>query len=168
MTQTNDETLKTLQHLSKRTGFSIAEIAYMARKFVQAEYDPLPPEEWGEPFEFPQRRISVIGDEWDFDAINAEVPKPDAQFDYLVAWREFERDVKAIASIYATHHDLSAGAVWQTFMNQWNWERLWAARHPDPKIREEFKRGFSEIEASRKRFAEKAKELLRKRGVSVL
>src|SRR5262249_51178534 len=52
MIQTNEKRLKTLQHLSKLTGFSIVEIAYMARMFAQAEYDPLPPEEWGEPFEF--------------------------------------------------------------------------------------------------------------------
>src|SRR6476659_7004866 len=77
LAMTREEILKTLQELSKRTGFSIVEIIYLARMMAQAEYDPLPPEEWGEPFEFPQRRISVIGDEWDFDCIHAEVPKPD-------------------------------------------------------------------------------------------
>ena len=44
---TRDEILKTLQQLSKRTGFSIMEIAYMARIIAQADYDPLPPEEVG-------------------------------------------------------------------------------------------------------------------------
>ena len=164
----NEEILKTLQNLSKLTGFSVVAIDYIAWMIAQADYDPLPPNEWGEPFEFPQRKLSVIGDEeLDFDCIHADVPKPDSQFDFRVAWKEYKRDLKAIAAIYAGHPDLSLGPLWKTFMRQWEWDRLWAARHLDPKIRGEFERSFKKTEALRKRFAEKAKALLRKRGVLV-
>jgi hypothetical protein len=162
---TNEEILKTLQHLSKRTDFSIVEIAYIARMIVQAEYDPLPPEEWGEPFEFPQRGISVIGDEWDFDAINAEVPKPDAQVDLRVAWREAERDQRAIAAIFARHSDLPLGALWQIYNRLLEWERFWMVRHLAPEIRKASERNVQEIEAMMKGFGEKAKAILRRRGV---
>jgi hypothetical protein len=160
-----DEILKTLQQLSKRTGFSIVEISYMARMIAQADYDPLPPEEWGEPFEFPQRKISVIGDEWDFDCIHAEVPKPDAQVDLLIALRECVRDMKAIAAIYAAHPDLSLLVNWKIYNRLLEWERFWAVRHLDPELRKASERRVLEIEAMQNGFSEKAKAILKRRGV---
>jgi hypothetical protein len=160
-----DEILKTLQQLSKRTGFSIVEISYMARMMAQADYDPLPPEEWGEPFEFPERRISVIGDEWDFDCIHAEVPKPDAQVDLRVAWKEAERDQRAIAAIFARHSDLPLRALWQIYNRLLQWERFWMVRHVDPEIRKASERQVLEIEAMMNGFSEKAKAILKRRGV---
>src|SRR5262245_53231881 len=165
MIQTKEERLKTLQHLSKLTGFSIVEVDYIARMIAQAEYDPLPPKDWGEPFEFPQRGISVIGDEWDFDAINAEVPKPDAQVDLRVAWREAERDQRAIAAVFARHSDLPLGALWQIYNRLLEWERFWAVRHLDPETRKASEKRVLEMEAMRKGFSERAKAILRKRGV---
>ena len=160
-----EEILKTLQQLSKRTGFSIVEISYMARMMAQAEYDPLPPEDWGEPFEFPERRISVTGDDFDFDCIHAEVPKPDAQVDLLVALKEAERDQRAIAAIFAQHRDLSLRALYQIYNRLLEWERFWAVRHLDPEIRKASKREVQEIEAMMNGFRGKAKAKLRRRGV---
>jgi hypothetical protein len=162
---TREEILKTLQKLSKHTGFSIVEISYMARMMAQADYDPLPPEEWGEPFEFPQRRISVIGDEWDFDCIHAEIPKPDAQVDLRIALIEAERDQRAIAAILARHSDLPLGALWQIYNRLLEWERFWMVRHLDPEIRKSSERNVQEIKAMMKGFGEKAKAILRRRGV---
>jgi hypothetical protein len=165
---TNEEILKTLQGLSKLTGFSIEEIAYMARMFAQAEYDPLPPDEWGEPFEFSMWRVSLFGREFDFDCIHAEVPKPDAQVDLLIALRECVRDMKAIAAIYAAHPDLSLLINWKIYSRLLEWERFWAVRHLDPKVRKSSERRVLEMEAMRNGFSEKAEALLRKRGVMVM
>jgi hypothetical protein len=165
MIQTNEKRLKTLQRLSKRTGFSIVEIAYMARMFAQAEYDPLPPEEWGEPFEFPERKVSLFGDEFDFNCIHAEVPKPDAQVDLLVARIEYGRDMRAFAAIYAAHPDLSLLVNWKIYDRLLEWERFWAVRHLDSETRKASEKEVLEMEAMRKGFSEKARAILRKRGV---
>ena len=153
----HEEILKTLQRLSKRTGFSIVEIAYITRIMAQADYDPLPPEEWGEPFEFPQRKISVIGDDCDFDCIHAEVPKPNAQIDLLEAWNAAEQDQIAIAAIFARHSDLSLAALFQIYNRLLEWERFWAVRHLDAEIRKASARQVPEMEAMMKGFSEKAK-----------
>ena len=127
---TKDEMLKTLQQLSKRTGFSIQEIAYMARMIAQTDYDPLPPEKWGEPFEFPERRINVTGDNRDFfDPIHAEIPKPNAQVDLWIAWKRAQQDQKAIAAILA-RSDLSLAALFQIYTRLLEWERFLAVRIP--------------------------------------
>jgi hypothetical protein len=162
---TSEEFLNTLQQLSKRTGFSITEISYMARLMDQAEYDPLPPEDWGELFDFPERGISVIGDEWDFDFIHAEIPKPDAQVDLRIALIEAVRDQRAITAIFARHRDLSLEALWQIYNRLLEWERFWAVRNLDPEVREASKRNVLAIEAKMNGFREKAKAKLRQRGI---
>jgi hypothetical protein len=162
---TSEEFLKTLQQLSKRTGFSIMEISYMARMMVQTEFDPLPPEEWGEPFEFPERGISVIGDEWDFDFIHAEVPKPDAQVDLRDALIGAARDQRAIAAIFARHSKLPLEALWRIYNRLLGWERFWAVRHLDSDVREASKRNVLAIEGKMKGFREKAKAKLKQLGV---
>ena len=161
---TRDEILKTLQQLSKRTGFSIQEVAFMVRMIVQAEYDPLPPEQRGEPFEFPERKISVTGDYRDFfDPIHAEIPKPNSQVDLLDAWKAAQQDQKAIAAIFAQHRDLSLAALFQIYSRLLEWERFFAVRYPDPEIRKGSEKGVREMEALLKGFREKAKL----RGVEV-
>ncbi len=162
---TRDEILKTLQQLSKRTGFSIVEISHMARMIAQADYDPLPPEEWGEPFEFPERKLSAVGEEWDLDCIHTKVPRPDAQVDLLAALKEAERDQRAIAAIFARHSDLKLSALWETYNRLLEWERFLAVRHLDPEVRKTSKRNVQEMEATMNGFREKAKAKLRRRGV---
>jgi hypothetical protein len=160
-----DEMLETLQQLSKRTGFSLQEIAYMARMIAQTDYDPLPPEKWGEPFEFPERRINVTGDNRDFfDPIHAEIPKPNAQVDLSIAWSEAQKDQKAIAAILA-RSDLSLRALQQIYTRLLEWDRFWAVRHPNPEMRKASARQVLEMEARQKGFNEKAKAILRGRGV---
>jgi hypothetical protein len=137
------------------------EISYMARMIAQADYDPLPPEKWGEPFEFPERGISVIGREYDFDCIHGAVPKPDAQVDLRIAWKAAERDQKAIVAIFAQHRDLSLAALFQIYSRLLEWERFFAVRYPDPEIRKGSEKGVREMEAKMNGFREKAK----RRGV---
>ena len=162
---TRDEILKTVQQLSKRTGFSIQEIAFMVRMIVQAEYDPLPPEQRGEPFEFPERKISVTGDSRDFfDPIHAEIPKPNSQVDLLEAWKAAEQDQRAIAAILA-RSDLSLRALFQIYTRLLDWERFFAVRYPDPEIRKASEKGVREMESMLNGFNEKAKAILRRRGV---
>ena len=159
-----DEMLETLQQLSKRTGFSLQEIAYMARMIAQTDYDPLPPEKWGEPFEFPERRINVTGDNRDFfDPIHAEIPKPNSQLDLLEAWKAAEQDQKAIAAIFAQRRDLSLAALFKIYTRLLDWERFFAVRYPDPEIRKGSEKGVREMEAMLNGFREKAK----RQGVEV-
>ena len=75
---TNEELRDLMVGISKRTGLSFGEIDYVAQMTVQAEYDPLPPAEWGPRFEFSSRKVSVFDDQYDFNCINANVPKPNA------------------------------------------------------------------------------------------
>ena len=117
--------------LAKRWGFSIVELGYMVRMVVQADHDPLPPEDWGELFEFSRRKLSVFDDHLDLSCINPSVPKPDAQVLLQDAWREFKRDTVNIDRIYAMNPDLSVARHWQLFLNQWDWFRFWSERHPD-------------------------------------
>jgi hypothetical protein len=158
---TRDEIFKTLQQLSKRTGFSIMEISYMARMMAQAEYDPLPPEKWGEPFEFPERKVSVTSEECDLDCIHAEIPKPNAKVDLRIALIEAMRDQRAIAAIFARHSNLSIAALFQIYNRLLEWERFSAVRDRNPEVRETSKRNVQEMEAKMNGFREKAK----RRGV---
>ena len=162
--RTRDEILKTLQQLSKRTGFSIREISIMARMIAQADFDPLPPKDWAEPFEFPQRKVSVTGDDFDLDCIHTNVPKPDAQVDLLSALREEDRDRKAITAIL-TRSNLQLTALFQIYNRLLDWERFLAVRHPDPEMRKLSEREARERERMLKGFREKAKAKLRRHGI---
>jgi hypothetical protein len=164
---TNEELRDALIRLSKLTGFSFEGIDYMARIIAQADYDPLPPEEWGAPFEFATHKVSAFDDEYDFDCFNAEVPRPNAQVDLRVAWQEYERDVKNIDCIYAAKPRLSIAKNWQLFMNQWDWVRFWSVRHPDAEAREMYRRSLRKADAAADRIADKAEARLRERGIQV-
>jgi hypothetical protein len=154
--------------LAKQTRFSIVEIGYMVRMVVQADHDPLPPEGWGEPFEFSRRKLSVFDDHLDLNCINPSVPKPDAQVLLQEAWREFKRDALNVNRIYAMNADLSLSKHWQLFLNQWDWFRFWSERHPDAEAREKFSQSLCEADAAAERLGAKAEYRLRQRGVVVL
>jgi hypothetical protein len=165
----NDEELRDgLVKFSRRVGFTLREIFYMARMILQADVDPLSPEEWGEPFDFPERKLSVLDDEFDFHCINAEVPKPDAQVDLAIAWKEFLRDLQSVAAIHASHPDLPFRASRLIFNNHFDWLRFWSARHPDAEAKAKFKRRLSAASETYKRLAAKSDAILRKRGVEML
>jgi hypothetical protein len=162
---TNDELRDALIRLSKRTGFSVVEVDYMARIIAQADHaDPLPPENWGEPFEFPERKLSVIGDKCDFDCINAAVPKPDAQVDLLTALNEFKRDTKRCASLLKSKK-LSTESLVLISENQFAWARFLAARHPNPTMRTQFAKVADELGVLRAENSARANEHLRRQGV---
>lgn len=161
---TNEELLAALARLANRMGFSITEVDYMVRIVVQADHDPLPPADWGEPFEFTKRKVSICDDD-DFDRINSEVPKSDAQVDLRFAWREFVRDVESIDRIYAKNPDLPLPNHWQVFVNQWDWLRFWSVRHPNPEARAKFERVLREADEAAVPITEKAQAGLSKRSV---
>jgi hypothetical protein len=131
---TNEELRDALIKLAKRTGFSVTEIDYMAQIIAQADYDPLPPGIWGEPFEFVRPKVSLVeGD--DFLCINLEVPEPNAQVDFRIAQREFERDIHSMNSAYESQGELILHSSMLVILNTWDWLRFWAVRHPDPQSR---------------------------------
>jgi hypothetical protein len=165
---TNEELRDAYLLLAKRTGFSFVEIGYMARMIAQADHDPLPPEEWGEPFEFARRKLSVFDDTDDLNCINPSVPKPDAQVLLKEAWDEFKHDTVSIDRIYAMNADLSLARHWQLFVNQWDWVCFWALRHRDAETRMKFKKSLREADAAAERLAFKANYRLRERRVVML
>jgi hypothetical protein len=161
---TNEEMREALIKLAERMGFSVTEIDYMARMTAQPDYDPLPPEEWGEPFDFSGRKVCVFDDD-DFACISADVPKPDAQVDLRRAGQEWESDLATVAAIYDSGRELSVAQNWLLFLNGWDWLRFWSVRHPDAKARAKF--AAAEADEAAERNAEKANALLRKRGIEV-
>ena len=163
--KTNEELRDAYLQLAKQTGFSIVELGYMVRLNAQADYDPLPIEDWGEPFEFARRKLSVFDDPLDLSCFNPSVPKPDAQVLLSEAWHEFKRDTSSVERIYATNADLSLAKHWQLFRNQWDWFRFWALRHRDPEVRQKFSQSLREADAAAERLGRKADYRLRERGV---
>ena len=120
----------------------------------------------GRAFEFPERKISVTGDDFDFDCIHAEIPKLDAQVDLLDTWGVAQQDQRAI---YAKlRSDLSLRAAFQIYTRLLEWERFWAVRHPNPEMRKASARQVLEMEARMKGFSEKAKAILKRRGVGAM
>src|SRR5271169_6813964 len=133
---TREEIFFCLIRLSKRTGFSCEELDYIARMIAQAAWDPLPPVEWGEPFEFARVKVSMFEDECDITRtkINGEVPKPNAQMNLLHAFTESTKDADAADRFfkgvqgfwkgYAPALDSSQLPLlkqWLMFRNQWDW-----------------------------------------------
>ena len=114
---TDEELRDAFLQLAKQSGFSIVELGNMVRMVVQADHDPLPPEDWGELFEFSRRKLSVFDDHLDLNCINPSVPKPDAQVLLQEAWREFKRDALNVDRIYAMNPDLSLARHWQLLVS---------------------------------------------------
>ena len=165
---TDEELRDAFRRLAKQSGFSIVELGYMVRMVVQADHDPLPPEDWGEPFEFSRRKLSVFDDHLDLNCINPSVPKPDAQVLLKEAWDEFKRDTRSINYIYTMNADLSLARHWQLFLNQWDWFRFWSERHPDAEAREKFSQSLREANAAAERLGSKADYRLRQRRAAML
>jgi hypothetical protein len=78
---TQKEIAAILEKLSKRFGIPTEDIEFMARIDAQAEYDPLPPDKWGDRFEF---KLSCVFPDDDFTHLNV-VPPPNACVDLLQA-----------------------------------------------------------------------------------
>jgi hypothetical protein len=158
------ELLDALIRLSKLTGHSITEVDYMARMIAQADVDPLPPEEWGEPFEFSEFRMSVTGDEADFDCISARVPEPNSQVDLLTALKQFQRDTQCCATLLKTRK-LPTEALVLISNNQFAWAKFLAARDPNPRMRALFAKAVAELGKLRAQNSERANAQLRRQGV---
>jgi hypothetical protein len=158
------ELFDALIRLTKRVGFSIVEIDYMARMIAQADVDPLPPEEWGEPFEFSEFKISVTGDECDFDCINSKVPEPNSQVDLLTALKEFKRDTECCAYKLKSGK-LTTEALVLISNNQFAWAKFLAVRDPNPRMRILFAKAAAELGKLRAQNSERANAMLRHQGV---
>jgi hypothetical protein len=164
MKMTNDELRDELIRLGKLMGLSITEVDYMARMIAQADYDPLPPEEWGEPFEFPELKISITGDEVDFDCINSKVPEPNSQVDLLTALKQFQRDAECCAYKLKSGK-LSTEALVLISNNQFAWAKFLAVRDPNPRMRTLFAKAVAELGKLRAQNSERANAMLRRQGV---
>ena len=165
---TDEELRDAYLQLAKQSGFSIVELGNTVRMVVQADHDPLPPEDWGEPFEFSRRKLSVFDDHVDLNCINPSVPKPDAQVLLKEAWDEFKRDTRSINYIYTMNANLSLARHWQLFLNQWDWFRFWSERHPDAEAREKSSQSLREANAAAERLGAKADYRLRERRAAML
>jgi hypothetical protein len=56
-------------------------------------------------------------------------------------------------------------ALWQIYNRLLQWERFWMVRHLNPEVRKASEREVLEIEAMMNGFSEKAKAILKRRGV---
>jgi hypothetical protein len=164
---TNEELRDGLIRLAKRMGLSIMEIDHMAKMVVQADHDPLSPEDWGDRFDFDKRKLTVF-DLDDFSCITPEVPKPDAEVDLRKAWIEFGRDISNINRILSQNPDLPIAKQWLVFLNQWDWFRFWSVRHPSPEARAKFAQGLAQGDAAAGDVADKANARLRQRGIEMM
>jgi hypothetical protein len=162
----NEKLIAALIALAKRLGFTLTETDHMVRLIAQADIDPLPATEWGEPFTFGPR-VPVFDDD-DFLCINGEVPKPDAQVDLLAAWKEYVSDVRTAALIFEIDRDLSITQLMQLTKNASDWFRFWSVRHPNAQSRAKYAEGDKASTESMSRNADKAIALLRERGIEVL
>jgi hypothetical protein len=170
---TNDELRDELIALAKRYALSVMEIDYMARIIAQADYDPLPAAQWGEPFEFAPCKMSVFGDPYDFNCINSLVPKPDAQVDLTQAWKESLDDLRAVNSLFQKHGPgsalkLSLEQSWKLLLNQRDWTHFWSLRHWDARVRTVSARDLPVYDAVMKRTADWADAKLKKHNVAFL
>jgi hypothetical protein len=131
----DDKYLKALIRLAKLMGMSVVKIDYVARMIAQADVDPLPPREWGEPFEF-GNKVAVLDDD-DFLCINPEVPQPDAQVDLLAAWNECMSDFGTAAAVHESGRDLSLSQLFQLASNGGAWFRFLVGSSPSPSVKGE-------------------------------
>ena len=163
--KTNPELLKQLEDLAKRTGSTIDEINEMARMMAQAKFDPLPPDRWGERFEYSKQRMVSLLPNDDFSFVYPQVPKPDADVNLQEAWEVCLRDMRTIAHAYQHEDKLPFDKCFLTFRIQWDWTRFWSVRHWDPKEREREAKRLPELDASAKETVSRVNALLRKQGV---
>jgi hypothetical protein len=119
---TDDELKGALLALAKRMEIPVGELIRIGRMSAQSELDPLPVAEWGAPFTFGDR-VCLVGD---FVSINAAVPPPDAEVDYIEAMEQFCEDVRAIRIVPCGR--VSAKKLALINQNQLAWARFWAVR----------------------------------------
>jgi len=146
---TGDKLRTGLMALSKQTGLSMTEISAIARTLAQAEYDPLPPNRWGDVHEWSRRQLKPQDD---FSYLS-NVPKPDAQVELRRALRTFEEDQKVIAG----SEPLTISQLMLAARLARDWFLFWAVRWPFEEGRVRFRNWFEEIEQSLQIAREKAK-----------
>jgi hypothetical protein len=116
------------------------------------------------PFTFNRKYKVFEEDVLDLSVINGEVPKPDAQVDIEVALKEYERDLKNVADIYAWGAaQPSIEGNWRILLNHRDWSRFWSVRHPNAAVREQEKLERRACETSIQRIAAKARKCLQRR-----
>jgi len=128
--------------LMERTKMTLTEIDDIARTIVQAEWDPLQPQEWGEVFtEF--RRRSIFEDDDFSPTLVDPVPTPNAQVDLRRAWNKFRDDWQNIEDAY--RRKLSIEQLLMITENLEHWHAFWSVRDPCPKIRAKLKTKLDEL-----------------------
>ena len=140
----------------------------MVRMVVQADHDPLPPEDWGEPFELSRRKLRFFDDHLDLNCINPSIPKPDAQVLLKEAWDEVKHDTRSINYIYTMNADLSLARHWQLFLTNGIGFASGANATLMLKVREKFSQSLREADAAAERLGRKADYRLRERRVAML
>jgi hypothetical protein len=152
---TNEEHQALLQSLSRQFGMSIIEIADLARMFASLEIDPL--EQKGEPFMFHHNPRTLPIDLDDFCSFSTKVPPPDANVNLFDAMTECRRDAENCE--YALEHDLSIERLRAITLNQLDWQRFWAVRHPSAEMRELLAKRVKDGESAIRENNEKADAL---------
>ena len=159
MKHTNEEYEALLKSLSRQHGMSIVEISDLARMFASMEIDPL--DKKGKVFVFDRNPRTAPIELDDFSSFSTSVPPPDANVDLFEATEECRRDAENCQ--WALNHDLSIEHLRAISLNQLDWQRFWAVRHPNPAMRELFANRVKEGEAAMIENAEKAEDQLQRR-----
>jgi hypothetical protein len=131
-----------LEELAKKTDSSVQEICELAKLIVLSQYDPIPPRELGEVFDFKDHRKIALFPKDDFGWINEDVPLPNADVDLFVALREVERDFENMREVLSLSRSSSRRLSLQTLCRivcvTFDWQRFWAQRHPNPETRRKY------------------------------
>jgi hypothetical protein len=130
-----------ITRLSADTDIEINVICSLARILAQSEFDPLPLIEWCANHNDWSRECIFPDD--DFATVISNVPEPNSNFDYFVAVREFQEDVRNVQ--YAFKRGVSYEQAVVIALNQRAWIKLWAGRHPSKSARTLFQAALSEI-----------------------
>jgi hypothetical protein len=152
---TNEEYEALLKSLARQFGMSIIEIADLARMAASLEIDPLHVK--GEWFVFHHNPRTLPIDLDDFCSFSTKVPPPDANVNLFDAMAECREDAENCE--YALEHDLSLERLRQITLNQLDWQRFWAVRHPSAEMRELLAKRVKEGEAAIRENVEKADAL---------
>jgi hypothetical protein len=156
--------LKRLEDLAMRTRSTVEEIDYAACMEAQADFDPLPPIELGDPFSFTKPMVSLLpGD--DFSFVHPNVPEPDAEVRLLEAFDICRRDLETLDRAWDHRDQLPIGKLWLVVRLRRDWLRFLSVRHPNDRLREHFAKALPVAERTAEHFQSWATAQLRKRGI---
>jgi hypothetical protein len=160
--------LELMEKSSQESGLSMEETHRMVRLALSMKGDPLPPEKWGERFDFPSSRSSE-GWTWltDWDCLGP-VPPPDAEVPLRDAYQRYRSDMENGEAAFKElgPGGLSNTALWAVVINDFDWMVFWSVRHPNEDVRRHCQVEVMKGKAKLARIGELADAALQRRGIS--